>query len=173
MSQWRVRQAGEADAALLLLVANACFLDTYAPSLNGEDLLAHCTRNNSAEVFAQWLADPATVVTIAETEPNHAPVGYAVLTTPDFPIDLQPGDVELRRIYTLRQTYGSGVGAALIAQSYADAARIGGMRLLLGVWDQNARARAFYERQGFAVIGSREFQVGSEVHVDPIYARAV
>jgi ribosomal protein S18 acetylase RimI-like enzyme len=173
MLQWRVRQAGEADAALLSLVANAAFLDTYAPVLPGADLLAHCLKSNTAEVFAAWLADPATVVTVAELAPGHAPVGYAVLTAPDFPIDQQPGDLELRRIYTLRQTYGSGIGAALMARAQADAVLLGGRRLLLGVWDENVRARAFYERQGFSVIGSRDFQVGSEIHTDPIYAKAL
>jgi ribosomal protein S18 acetylase RimI-like enzyme len=173
MLQWRVRRAGEADAALLSLIANAAFLDTYAPVLPGADLLAHCLKNNTADVFAAWLADPAVVVTVAEIEPGHAPVGYAVLTPPDFPEGVEPGDVELRRIYTLRQTYGSGVGAALMAQAQADAAARGGKRLLLGVWEHNARARAFYERQGFQVVGSRDFQVGSEVHTDPVYARAL
>ncbi len=171
--EWRVRRAGEADAALLSLIANAAFLDTYAAMVPGADLLAHCVKNNAVEVFAAWLADPAVVVTVAEIDPGHAPIGYAVLTPPDFPEGVEPGDVELRRIYTLRQAYGSGVGAALMARAQADAAARGGKRLLLGVWDQNARARAFYERQGFHVIASRDFQIGSAIHTDPVYARAL
>lgn len=174
MLEWRVRQAGQADAALLSLIADAAFLDTYASVLAGADLLAHCLRNNTVAVFAAWLADPAVVATVAEIEPGHAPVGYAVLTPPDLPEGVvEPGDVELRRIYTLRQTHGSGVGAALMAQAKADAAARGAKRLLLGVWEHNARARAFYERQGFRVVGTRDFQVGSEVHTDPVYARAL
>ena len=173
MPKWRVRRARPADADLLSLVANAAFLDTYAPSLAGADLVAHCLKNNSAAVFAKWLADPATVVTVAEIEPGFAASGYAVLTAPDFPIALQPDDIELRRIYTLRQAYGSGIGAALMAQAIADAVLVGAKRVLLGVWDQNARARAFYERNGFSVIGSRDFVVGGEVHVDPVYARGL
>jgi ribosomal protein S18 acetylase RimI-like enzyme len=157
--QWRVRQAGTDDADRLSLVANACFLDTYAPSLDGADLVAHC------------LNDPASVVTLAELLPGGAPIGYTVLTAPDFPIALEPGDIELRRIYTLRQAYGSGIGPGLITQAFEDARRLGGKRMLLGVWDQNFRAHAFYERQGFVVIGSRQFIVGSETHDDPIYAR--
>ena len=173
MPKWRVRRARPADADLLSLVANAAFLDTYAPSLAGADLVAHCLKNNSAAVFAKWLADPATVVTVAEIEPGCAPIGAAVLTAPDFPIALQPDDIELRRIYTLRQAYGSGIGAALMAQAIADAVLVGAKRVLLGVWDQNARARAFYERNGFSVIGTRDFVVGGEVHVDPVYARGL
>lgn len=173
MLNWRVRQAGVADAALLSLVANAAFLDTYAASLPAGDLLAHCLRNNTSDVFAAWLADESAVVTVAELDPTFAPVGYAVLTAPDFPTVTQGGDIELRRIYTLRQTYGSGIGAALMARALVDAKRLGGTRLLLGVWEHNARARAFYERHGFGEIGSRTFQLGDTLHVDPVYARTL
>lgn len=168
---FRVRRAGAEDAGALALVASAAFLDTYAQTLDGADLVAHCLKNNTAERFAAWLDDPASVVTLAEVEPNHAPLGYAVLTAPDFPIPLGSGDIELRRIYTLRQAYGSGMGAALMARAVADTLALGRRRMLLGVWDQNHRARAFYERSGFHVIGSRQFQVGREIHDDPIYAR--
>jgi len=167
---WRVRRAGAEDAARLSLVANAAFLDTYATSLDGDDLLAHCLKNNSAAAFDRWLSDATSVVTIAEVEPGYAPLGYAVLTAPDFPIDMDPGDLELRRIYTLRLAYGSGMGRALMARALDDARRLGAPRLLLGVWEHNVRARAFYERQGFRVVGERRFTVGSEVHVDPVYA---
>ena len=170
---WRLRRAGAEDADRLSLIADAAFLDTYAASLDGADLVAHCLKHNRAATFAGWATDPASVVTVAETEPVHAPIGYTVLTACDFPVPPEPGDIELRRIYTLRQAYGSGVGQALITRAFEDAVRIGGRRMLLGVWDQNRRARAFYERQGFRVIGSRRFQVGREVHDDPIYARTL
>ena len=170
---WRLRRAGAADADRLSLLANATFLDTYAVALDGDDLVAHCLKHNRAETFAAWASDPASVVTVAEIAPHHAPIGYTVLTACNFPIAPEPGDIELRRIYTLRQAYGTGVGQALVEQAKADAMGLGGRRLLLGVWDQNHRARAFYERQGFVVVGSRQFQVGSEVHDDPIYALAL
>ena len=54
-----------------------------------------------------------------------------------------------------------------------DAASAARTRVLLGVWDQNSRARAFYERQGFEVIGARQFMVGTTLHDDPVYARAI
>ena len=167
--KWRVRRAGADDAALLSLVANAAFLDTYASALDGGDLLAHCLKNNSVATFDRWLIDDTSVVTLALVDPGGAPLGYSVLTAPDFPIDIQPGDVELRRIYTLRQTHGSGIGPALLEQARIDATRLGAGRMLLGVWEHNHRARAFYERQGFRIIGTREFVVGNEMHTDPVY----
>ena len=170
---WRLRRAEPSDAPALSLVASATFLDTYATVLTGADIVAHCTRNNSIAAFETWLADPATIVTLAEYEHAHAPIGYTVLTAPDFPIEPGPADIELRRIYLMKQAQGTGLGAALMARAFEDAAAAGRTRVLLGVWDQNPRARAFYERQGFKVIGTRQFTVGTTLHDDPVYARAV
>lgn len=170
---WRLRRAGPGDAPALSLVASATFLDTYATVLSGADIVAHCTTKNSIAVFEDWLADPATVVTLAEYEPGHAPIGYTVLTAPDFPIETGPADIELRRIYLMKQAHGSGLGAALMTRALEDAAAAARTRVLLGVWDQNTRARAFYERHGFEVIGTRQFTVGTTLHDDPVYARAI
>ncbi len=170
---WRLRRAEPGDAPALSLVASATFLDTYATVLTGADIVAHCTTKNSVATFETWLSDPTTIVTLAEYEPGHAPIGYTVLTAPDFPIEPGLADIELRRIYLMKQAQGSGLGAALMTRALEDAAAAGRTRVLLGVWDQNTRARAFYERQGFEVIGTRQFTVGTTLHDDPVYARAV
>ncbi|HXH15852.1 MAG TPA: GNAT family N-acetyltransferase [Sphingomonas sp.] len=170
---WRLRRAGPGDAPALSLVASATFLDTYASVLAGADIIAHCTTKNSIAVFETWLADPRTIVTLAEYEPGHAPIGYSVLTAPDFPIDTSETDTELRRIYLMKQAQGSGLGAALMTRVLDDAGAQGHQRILLGVWDQNTRAHAFYERHGFEVIGTREFTVGTTLYEDPVYARSI
>jgi len=171
---WRVRAAGPADADALSLVASATFLDTYAGSLDGSDMIAHCAANNRPEKFAAWIRDPRDAVILGEILPGFAPVGYAVLTgTVDLPVALEPGDIELRRIYTLSRMRGSGLGPALMAHAIDAASRLLCRRILLGVWGENHHAHRFYERQGFAVVGTRQFTVGSVVHDDLVYARPV
>lgn len=171
--RWRLRRAVAADAPALSILASATFLETYAQRLDGADLIAHCCTHNTVARFADWLADPATVITLAEHEPGHAPIGYTVVTAPDFPMPTTPRDRELRRIYLLGQTHGTGLAAAMMDRALADAAADGADRMLLGVWDQNGRARAFYERQGFRIVGSRQFLVGATMHDDPVYARTI
>jgi ribosomal protein S18 acetylase RimI-like enzyme len=171
---WRVRAAGPADADALSLVASATFLDTYAGSLDGSDMVAHCAANNRPEKFAAWINDPSDAVTIGEILPGFAPVGYAVLTSGiDLPVTIEHGDIELRRIYTLSRMRGSGLGPALMRQVIEDAARLSCCRILLGVWGENYRAHRFYERHGFTVVGTRQFKVGNVVHDDLVYARPV
>lgn len=156
------------------LVAGASFLETFAGILDAGDIVQHWHAKSSAAVFRGWTADPASRVLIAEHPRGRAPIGYAVLTTPeDLPLPLGDTDIELRRIYTLLTARGTGLGAALMTRVLGEAARLGKERVLLGVYGGNVRARAFYERQGFAIVGTRQFKVGATLHDDFVYARSL
>jgi ribosomal protein S18 acetylase RimI-like enzyme len=170
---WRLRRATAADAPAVAMVAAASFLETFAGVLPGDDIVAHCTRNSSVAKFAGWADDPGSVVTLATHPFGDAPVGYSLLTAPDLPLPPLAGDIELRRIYALSLTRGTGLGHRLMAQALADAHALGGKRLLLGVLGTNDRARSFYEREGFVLAGTRRFNVGTGWYDDAIYARSL
>lgn len=53
------------------------------------------------------------------------------------------------------------------------AAASGYRTLWLGVWERNPRAIAFYERWGFATVGSHVFRLGSDDQTDLIMERPV
>lgn len=167
---WTVRRADAADAPALALVAGATLLETFHAIIPVTDMIAHVTGKSSAAVFTSWIADPDSTVFYAGADGTDAPLGYAVLTAPDFPIAVDATDIELRRIYTLAATHGTGLGAAMM-QAVLDQARARAYRrVLLGVHPENARARRFYERTGFRVVGERVFTIGTARLVDPIYA---
>lgn len=170
MTAWRLRRASPEDASAVALVARASFLSTFAGVLNGADIVAHVATNSSVEAFAAWSASPGSVVTLAEHAEGAAPMGYTLLTDPEFPIPTGPEDIELRRIYTLPSAQGTGLGQALMARAVTDARALGKRRLLLGVLARNARAIAFYRRQNFTLVGCREYRVGATVCDDRIYA---
>lgn len=171
--RWQVRRAVGDDAAALSLVAGATLLETFHDIIAAPDLVAHVANKSSPAVFGGWIADPASTVFYAGARGTDAPVGYAVLTVPDFPVQPEPGDMELRRIYTLAATHGTGLGHALMNAAMDDARARAVRRLLLGVHPDNRRARSFYEKHGFAVIGERRFVVGMQPFIDPIYARTL
>lgn len=170
MTSWTVRRARAADAPALALVAGTTFLETYHDVTPVADLVAHVTNKSSAAVFADWIADPASAVFYAGADRTDAPLGYAVLTPPDFPVETGAGDTELRRIYTLAATHGSGLGGALVEAALGEARERGCTRILLGVNPENYRARRFYERAGFSIVGERVFTVGTARFIDPVYA---
>ena len=164
---WRIRQAEAGDVAALSLVATATFLETFAGVLPGGAIVAHCARAYAPEAFAAYLAKGSRAW-IAEAAPGDAPVGFTQLTAPDLPGALD-GDIELKRIYLLSRFHGTGAGAALMTAAVAGAE--GYRRLLLGVYARNARAIAFYRKQGFEQIGERQFDVGGQLFDDVVLAR--
>jgi ribosomal protein S18 acetylase RimI-like enzyme len=169
-----LRECTAEDAQMLALVGGATFLEAFAGFIPGDAILGHCAKNHVASAYAAYLAQPETRVWIAEVAPNAAPIGYAMLTAPDFPEGLaQPGDLELRRIYLFSRFHGGGTGQRLMDRVIAGAREAGATRLLLGVHPENLRALAFYRRSGFVVIGERTFHVGPSTFVDPVLALPV
>lgn len=181
-----LRRATPEDTEALALLGAATFLEAFTWMLPGADIVTHCTHHHTPEAYRTYLAKSDTRITLAVTA-GGAPVGYAMLTTPDLPsFDVHPGDLELKRIYLFSrfrsartpvldpagQTIpGLRLGQALMDAALADARALNATRLLLGTHEGNQRAIAFYRRNDFAEAGTRTFQVGSQCCCDLIFAR--
>ncbi|VWX54978.1 GNAT family N-acetyltransferase [Novosphingobium sp. 9U] len=163
---WTVRPAGPDDASALALVGAATFLETFAGAIEGTAILGHCAANHSAEAYHSLFAKSAQAW-IGEAD-GGAPIGYALIARPELEA-ARPGDIELKRIYSLSRFHGSGLGSALMDAAVAGAA--GQDRLLLGVKADNHRAIAFYRKQGFDPIATRQFNVGGKLFDDLVLAR--
>jgi ribosomal protein S18 acetylase RimI-like enzyme len=169
-----IRPCTPADADALALVGQATFLETYAGVLDGPAIIAHCRTAHSAGQYAEWLANPAFGLWLAETAAGAAPVGFMVVAPADLPLaDLSDADVELKRIYLLSKFQGAGAGTAFIGEALRHARTAKATRLLLGVYANNHAALGFYERNGFAQVGTRRFNVGGRDYDDRILARAL
>ena len=166
-ASWRIRQAALPDTPALALVGAATFLETFAGILDGPAIVAHCASQHSEESYRTLFAKTAQVW-LADAEPGQAAIGYALVAPPELDA-ARDGDIELKRIYALSRFHGSGVGAALLAAALA--ACSGHARMLLGVYAHNARAIAFYRKQGFSPIATRQFNVGGKQYDDLVLAR--
>lgn len=166
-----VRRATADDADALSLLAAATFLESYAPMIKAADMLTHVGCFHTADAYHAFAADPACGLWIAEAGQGGAPVGYALLTLPDLPIEgLTPEDCELRRIYVLSRHHGIGVGRRLMRMLIDHARAMGKTRLFVGVHSGNDGAIAFYGQAGFADAGRRTFRVGDTDYDDLIFA---
>ena len=170
----RVRRATAADADLLALVGAATFLEAFIDEIPGRAIAAHCARHHAAQSYrGHFEADSRAAAWIAEHDTTAAPVGYALLTTPDATVRPQPGDIELKRIYVFSRFHATGLAQRLMDAAIAHAGETGAPRLLLGTYGGNHRAIGFYRRNGFLQTGKRQFRVGAEVFDDIIMARTV
>lgn len=181
-----LRPATIADAPALALVGAATFLEAFTWMLPGADILAHCWANHTPEAYARYLGRPDTRITLAVAGCD-VPVGYAMLCTPELPtFDVQTSDIELKRIYLFSRFRSAATpvlgregqtrsdvrpGQALMNAAVEDARSLGRERLLLGTHAGNQQAIAFYRRNGFAEVGTRTFQVGTQSCCDLIFGK--
>jgi ribosomal protein S18 acetylase RimI-like enzyme len=171
---FEIRPCTSEDDQALSLLGQATFLEAFAGTLNGSDILAHCERAHAASVYRAWLADERYRLWIALAQPGLAPVGFAVLAPSDLPVpDAAPDEVEVKRIYLLNRFQGSGLGRRLMTLAIDRACALGARRLLLGVYSENPAAIAFYRRLGFETIGHRPFAVGATVCDDYVMSLAL
>ena len=170
-----IRRAGVAAVAELHDGAARTFALACPPGTQQTDIDALVTQHLSAERFTDYLADPGRTVLLAEDDGTA--VGYSMLVRgpiadPDVRkvIDEQT-TVELSKFYVLADRHGSGVAATLMAATVEAAEATGAATCWLGVNQLNARAARFYDKSGFAVVGTKRFLVGNDWHDDHIRER--
>ena len=168
-----IRRAKPGDEDALSAIGAATFLESFIEDIPGPDLISHCRTQHSIEVFrrARLATDARSACWIAEYAPTGAPIGYAMASPPDLPIKTDAADLELKRIYVFSRFHGSGAGKQLNDLVDAYGKSTGCQRVLLGTYQENHRAVAFYKREGYALVGTRQFQVGDRLFDDVIMAK--
>lgn len=160
------RDATRDDAAALAAFAERTFTDTFGHLYPPEDLAAFVGAKYRAHVIAAEVADADTRYTLALRD--GAIVGYCKMGAVDMDVDATEA-LELHRLYVDRDAKGSGIAQALMDDALAWARGKGARVMYLSVWENNARAQAFYRRYGFEHIGEHEFMVGRVADRDFIW----
>lgn len=160
-----VRQARPADAVALHELAAATFPLACPPGTLRRDMDAFVATHLSREKMTGYLADPHRELLLAEVDGIAA--GYTMLifgepADPDVSavITVRP-TVELSKLYVHTGHHGSGIAARLVEASLRRALRRGARGIWLGVNQLNERANAFYDKSGFALVGTKRFLVGT------------
>lgn len=170
MNRPALRPATLDDAPALATLAGQAFSDTYRGLDDPQDIADYVAEHFNLPAVRALLRDTAATTLLAES--GHGELaGYAVIRRSGAPVCVSgPAPIELSRLYLGRCFIGQGLGALLMQAVLAEARRLGGRTLWLGVYDRNLRAVQFYERFGFRQVGGHEFLFGGRVYIDPIYA---
>jgi len=167
-----VRTAAATDAGCLAAFAERTFREAFAAQNRPEDVRAYVSHAYTESLQRREIVDPAVDTLLAEVDGML--VGFAQLRTGNAPacVDTQRS-IELWRFYIDSPWQGRGVAQALMS-TVETAARHREARVLwLGVWERNARARAFYRKCGFVNVGAQKFVLGTEVQTDDVMARSL
>jgi GNAT superfamily N-acetyltransferase len=167
-----IRQVSIQEAQLLSDLAALAFSQAFARYNTPEDLAAYLAEAFSPDKQAEELARPGSTFLIVEVDGTLA--GYAHLQENQAPQCVTGNiPVELVRFYLLDAWIGKGIGSRLMQESIEEARRKGADVLWLGVWEKNTRAIAFYKKWDFKVVGSHNFQLGSDLQQDLLMQRVV
>lgn len=163
----QISRATLEQSDLLAKLGAETFQESFRAANRAEDMAAHLHRTYAPAIVAEHLADPKCTYFIAHK--NELPAGFAKLRTHYRPDCISEKNiVELHQIYVLRAFHGQKVGAALMRACLDAATRKGYDFLWLGVWENNIRAREFYQKWGFEEVGSHAFVLGADFQTDLI-----
>ncbi|UUL76194.1 GNAT family N-acetyltransferase [Pseudarthrobacter sp. Fe7] len=143
---FELRQATPDDAGALVLMQTLAHEECY-PHLLPPEFFRRRRESIPERVERRRAFLAVDEPRILALDANNQVVGYAD-AGPGREEDA-PEPLELYSIYTLRRTYGTGLGAALVS------AAVGPGPAYLWVLENNPRALAFYLKQGFRPDGKR------------------
>jgi GNAT superfamily N-acetyltransferase len=157
----------------LCAMAELAFSDTfahlYAPEPFKEFLREAYGAGGSME---QDLQDPAIHWIVGMFQGR--PIGYAKVSILTAPAPSpQPGSLELRQIYVLKEWHGEGVSDHLMGRALDYARSVDASEIYLTVFDHNVRAKRFYSRYGFSEVGHCTFTLGGRVDDDRVWRKVL
>jgi ribosomal protein S18 acetylase RimI-like enzyme len=158
------------DAQAIDTLFRKSFCDTFAHLYRPEDLEAFLSQF-TRDAWESELTDERYAFQIAEAD--GVPVGYVKLGPPQLPVEPRGQSIELRQFYLLHEWRGSGVAHALMDWAMEEARVRGARGMYLTVFNDNHRAKRFYERYGFEAVGSYKFMVGNQADEDIIMRACV
>jgi ribosomal protein S18 acetylase RimI-like enzyme len=164
------RDAEPGDAAALRELFAESFVETFGHLYRPADLQEFLD-GNSLDKWQANLADPGIAIRVAEMDGELA--GFIELAPKKLPYETAAPALELRRLYLRSSAHGRGIADVLMKWLIEEASRRGAQELVLSVFVDNRRARRFYERYGFEVVGKYDFMVGSQADEDLILRHVI
>ncbi|MHA7175402.1 GNAT family N-acetyltransferase [Arthrobacter sp. Sr24] len=185
--QFGIRSATVADAPALAELAALTFPLACPPDSPASEVATFISEHLGVEAFASSIADPHRVLFVAQEqhqeqrEPAFSQgrlLAYTMLvdappTAADVVAVLSDADaIEFSKCYAHPDTHGTGVAASIMTASLEWIDGQGRSVTWLGVNGENERAQKFYRKHGFAVIGTRSFQLGTKTEHDYVMVRS-
>ena len=160
------------DIKKLQTIAKQTFTETFGSQNTAEDLAKFLSEEYAFDKLKAEVENPESFYYFCYFEDELA--GYlklnvgAAQTESDYPEAL-----EIQRIYVLQKYQGKRIGLAMMQQALAVAKKLKKPQVWLGVWENNFKAQAFYQKSGFKKVGSHDFILGSDKQTDYILLKTL
>ena len=160
------------DIKALQAIAKQTFTETFGSQNTAEDLAKFLNEEYDFDKLKAEVENPESFYYFYYFEDELA--GYlklnvgAAQTESDYPEAL-----EIQRIYVLQKYQGKRIGLAMMQQALVIAEELKKPQVWLGVWENNFKAQAFYQKSGFKKVGSHDFILGDDRQIDHILLKTL
>ena len=161
----KIRKININDLEKLRNLSIQTFRETFDEVNTEEDMQKYLDENLSVEKLNSELDNTNSEFYFAEN--NGEILGYLKLNFKDAQTEkLEENHFEIERIYVLKAFLGQKIGQILFDKAI-DIGREKNLEYVwLGVWEENHRAKKFYEKNGFEIFGKHDFVLGEDVQTD-------
>ena len=163
-----IRRAVLDDVPALAAFGARTFEDAFAAGNTREDMTAYLAAAYGEAQQRAEVLDSHIATLIAEHGAEIAAFAQVRRGRGTPPCVATQAPVELWRFYVDRPWHGTGLAQQLMRAACDTARELGGASVWLSVWERNPRAIAFYTKCGFADVGVKSFQVGSDCQTDRV-----
>jgi ribosomal protein S18 acetylase RimI-like enzyme len=155
------------DLQTLRDISYHTYHDTFLQITTPEIMEAYLTSAFNPEKLTSELHDPNS--TFFFLYKDDVLVGYLKVNENESQNDLKDQDsLELERVYVKSEFHGQGFGKMLIDKGVVIAKQKKKKFAWLGVWENNTKAIAFYEKMGFHKTTTHDFYMGNDRQTDYI-----
>jgi len=169
---FNITPAKWSDAPILRNLMEQTFVDTYAQFNTPENMQQYVASHFGLAQVEQELRDEKVQYLLMKQ--NEQLIGFVKLVKDHSAKGLEEQKViEIERIYVTRAHHGQKLGAKLMQACLDWSKKAGFDTVWLGVWEQNHKALAFYEKMGFQRFGEHVFTLGTEVQNDFLMKKSV
>lgn len=163
--QLRFKKCGIEDLDLLVDISKKTFIAAFEAQNDPDDFKTYLEEAFKSAKLKKEVETPEASFYFVYADEELA--GYFKLNVFQAQTDIKADEsLEIERIYVLAAFQGKKIGQAMLTEIKSIALQQGKQFLWLGVWEQNAAAIRFYEREGFTKFGTHPYYIGSDEQTD-------
>lgn len=160
-----IRKITSRDVTELQNISKQTFFETFASDNSEENMKDYLENTFSVENLTAELNDTNSEFYFAELDGSS--IGYLKVNEGASQTELKDKNaLEIERIYVFKAYHGKKVGQILYDKAIELAKERKVKYLWLGVWEKNARAIRFYEKNGFITFDKHIFKLGNDSQTD-------
>lgn len=165
-----IRPVSLEEAQLLQDLSRLTYRATFQGTTSEENLQEHLDTAYDLARLETELGDPQVAYYFYQE--GEQILGYLRLNEGQAQTEsIHENSLEIERIYIHPDHKGRGLGQELMDFALDQARKRGKTAIWLGVWEHNAPALGFYQKNGFQQVGQHDFVMGDDVQTDLLYLK--